>query len=89
MLSLPSFYQNFRVDFTKNVDIYERVDIQKQVVSAALVIGNLGNASADAKAFGHDTLAETLTLTSAIQGFSSSAFSESTSATNGAHAYIV
>ena len=87
MTALPAFYQNFRVDFTKLVNVHETVSIQKQVASATLVIGNLGNANADAKAFGYDTLAETLTLTSAIQGHSSSAFSESTSATNGAYAY--
>jgi hypothetical protein len=87
-LSLPAFYQNFQVDFTKKVNIQENVKIYKEVVSATLVVGNLGNANADAKAYGHDTLAETLTLTSAIQGYSSTAFSESTSATNGAYAYV-
>lgn len=87
MLSLPAFYQNFRVDFSKNVNVNEHVDITKLVKSATLVIGNLGHANADAKAFGADTLAQTLTLSSAIQGYSSTAFSESTSATNGAHAY--
>ena len=82
--TLPSFYQNFRVDFNKVVNVYENVSINKQVNARAYVIGNIGNANADAKAFGGDTLAETLTLTSAIAGESSTAFSESTSATNGA-----
>lgn len=88
MLSLPAFYQNFKVDFTKNVDVNETVDVTKFYKSFALVIGNAGHANADAKAFGADTIAQTLTLTSAIQGYSSTAFSESLSATNGAKAYV-
>jgi hypothetical protein len=80
---LPQFYQAFAVDFQKQVRVLEQVQIQKQIQSLAQVLGNVGNANSDAKAFGHDTLAETLTLTSAIQGYGSTAFSESTSATNG------
>jgi hypothetical protein len=82
--TLPAFTQTFNVNFTKVTNVNEKVVIDKAVGSTTMVIGNLGNANADAKAFGYDTLAETLTLTSAIQGQASTAFSESTSATNGA-----
>ena len=53
-LSLPPFHQDFRFDFTKLVNVKENVQITKQVLSATLVYGNLGNANADAKAFGYD-----------------------------------
>jgi hypothetical protein len=85
---VPPLSQHYAVRFDKNVNIYERVDVQKQFKSLAIIKGNVGNASADAKAFGYDTLAETLTLTYAEQGYGSAAFSESTSATNGAYHYI-
>lgn len=88
MYSVPSFVQNYAVDFQKRVDIYENVHINKEVVAQAYVVGNIGNANADAKAFGYDTLAETLTLTYAVQGESSGAFSESTSATQGVTWYL-
>ena len=84
--SLPTFYQAYAVAFQKVVNVQENVAINKLVQATAIVHGNLANANADAKAFGIDTLAETLTLTAAIQGHSSAAFSESTSATNGSHA---
>ena len=87
-MSWNPFYQNYQVAFSKKVDIYEQLNIHKQFLSQALVHGNVGNANADAKAVGFDTLAETLTLTNAIQGVGSGAFSESTSATNGAFYYI-
>ena len=82
------FHQNYSVQFNKDVNILETLNIQKLFVSQAAVMGNVGNANADAKAVGYDTLAETLTLTYAIQGVGSGSFSESTSATNGAHWYI-
>ncbi len=82
--TLPKFHQDFRIDFNKVVNVNETVKINKEVKAMAYIVGNIGNANADAKAFGGDTLAETLTLTSAIAGESSTAFSESTSATNGA-----
>ena len=85
---VPTFYQAFAVDFDKDVDIYVDQHINKHLQSVALVHGNVGTADSDAKAFGYDTLAETLTLTSAIQGVSSTAFSESVSATNGAYWYL-
>lgn len=87
-MSWNPFYQDYAVQFTKHVDILESVNIQKLFVSQAAVMGNAGNANADAKAVGYDSLAESLTLTYAIQGVGSGAFSESTSATNGAHWYI-
>ena len=86
-MTLPPFYQAYQVQFQKLVDIRENVSINKAVTATAIVHGNLANANADAKAYGFDTLAETLTLTAVIQGHSSASFSESTSATNGSHAY--
>ena len=79
------FPQGFSFDFDKDVNIKERVDIAKQVLSLVYVQGNLGNANAKADAFGYDTVAETLTATWAIQGFGSGAVSESTAGTNGAY----
>jgi hypothetical protein len=87
-MTIPKFYQDYNVKFTKFVDEKVTVDVQKTFQSLALIKGNVGNANADAKAFGFDTLAETLTLTYADQGWSSGSFSESTSATNGAFHYI-
>ena len=88
-MKLPAFYQKFNVDFGKHVNIKENQQIHKSLESIALVVGNVGSANSDAKAFGYDTLAETLTLTSAIEGHSSTAFSESVSATNGAFWYLL
>lgn len=83
MTAPAGFYQNYAVQFVKNVQIVEKVVIQKQVQAAAAVYGNIGIANADAKAFGKDSLAQTLTLTYADDGKGSGAFSESVSATNG------
>jgi hypothetical protein len=82
-MTLPKFYQDYAVKFTKDINQKVKVDVTKNFVSTAVVIGNVGEASADAKAFGYDSLAETLTLTYAISGGGSGAFSESTSAVNG------
>lgn len=87
-VAVPPLYQDYAVRFTKNVNVVERVDINKQFKSLAIIKGNVGDASADAKAFGYDTLAQTLTLTYAEQGYGSAAFSESLSATNGAYHYL-
>ena len=81
------FYQAYAVDFQKYVNVVENVHITKTVDAAAWVAGNIGIANADAKAFGYDSLAETLTLTYSTQGQGSGAFSESVSATNGAYAW--
>ena len=84
---VPTLAQHFSVNFDKYVNENVNVHINKNVNSQTMVIGNLGQANADAKAFGYDTLAETLTLSYAEQGYGSSAFSESTSATNGYYGF--
>ncbi len=88
MTYVPTYFQAYAVNFYKNVDVNVQEDVHKEFKSFALIYGNVGSANADAKAFGYDTLAETLTLTYAEQGYSSGAFSESLSATNGYWAYI-
>ena len=87
-MMLPPFYQHFAARFDKVVNVDVNVDVHKNFDSFAFIVGNVGEANADAKAFGQDTLAETLTLTSAIQGYGSSSLSESLSATNGYWAII-
>lgn len=86
--SIPPFYQDYAVNFNKNVDVDVMENVHKKFESYAFIYGNVGSANADAKAFGYDTLAETLTLTFAEQGYASGAFSESLSATNGYSYYI-
>jgi hypothetical protein len=70
-------------DFSKYVDIYEKAQIDKSIDVNAYIHGNVGMANATADALGPNTVSETLTETHAIQGFGSSAASESLSATSG------
>lgn len=88
MTYVPQYFQHYAVRFDKDVDVNVKENVFKTFESYAMIYGNVGSANADAKAFGYDTLAETLTLTYAEQGYSSGAFSELLSATNGAWAYI-
>lgn len=85
-MTVPTYptpnFQSYTVRFDKLVNITERVDIQKLVAARAVVDGNIGMGNADAKAYGIDTLAQTLTLTEVNQGHSSAAFSQSVSSTN-------
>ena len=71
------------LDFWKNVNINEYAKIHKTVDVAAHILGNVGMSNATADALGTNTVSETLTETHAIQGFGSSAASESLSATSG------
>jgi len=87
-MTMPRFYQDYAVRFNKAVDETVKVNVTKDFKSTAIIFGNVGAANADAKAFGYDTLAQTLTLTYADQGWSSGAFSESTSATSGFWGHI-
>jgi hypothetical protein len=70
-------------DFTKAVKIYESAHITKDIDVSAYVHGTTGMANATADALGTNTVSETLTETHAVQGYGSSAASESLSATSG------
>jgi hypothetical protein len=76
--------------FTKVIDtnVTHDLTIDKQIQSAALVIGQVADAEANATASGHDALAETHTVTS-NDGWNVSALSESTSATNGSLSWLL
>ena len=52
---------DFRLSFTKWVDIHENVDITKNVDVRTHVFGNLGLANATADAYGPNTVSETIT----------------------------
>ncbi len=81
--------QLVRVDLTKTVNIQEYVNIYKSIAAQAHVFGNSAVANAGADAVGSsNTVAQTLTTTSVVQGVGSSAFSESVSATNGSYYWI-
>jgi hypothetical protein len=80
---MPTSHPTFT--FTKYVNIHENVDIDKSVDVHTHVFGNLGMANAVADAYGPNTASETITESHAIQGFGSSAASESVSATSGYH----
>jgi hypothetical protein len=81
--------QNIDINLFKDVNITEQVDIQKLIAVQADVFGNSALANAGADAVGSsNTVAQTLTTTSVVQGVGSSAFSESVSATNGSHFWV-
>lgn len=82
-------FPTFRFNFDKYVDIDKHVDvsIHKTVFSAALIIGQVADAEADAQSFAPDSLVETHTFTN-ITPVGGIAHSESTSATNGAYWYL-
>jgi hypothetical protein len=73
------------VDFSKYVNIAEVAQIYKVIDVHAYVKGNVAMANATADALGSNTVTETLTQTTAIQGVGSSSASESLSATSGYH----
>ncbi|MGB3755480.1 MAG: hypothetical protein WBA07_03800 [Rivularia sp. (in: cyanobacteria)] len=50
-------------DIEVNIDIFETVDIDKDVSSVVYVEGNLATAESSANAFGNNTLTETFSLT--------------------------
>jgi hypothetical protein len=93
MTDIPNL-ETFAIQFLKLVQIVEQVDIQKEVDVDVWVSGNLAMADAkgEAQAFGADTLAETLALTSTtvVQGLfsDSSSHAQSTSATPNADWHI-
>ena len=68
------------LSFRKNVDVRERLTIDKAVFAFAFVDGHIANANGTAQAFGRNTLAEALTVTYTAPGVSQAA-SESNSAT--------
>ena len=70
----------FDVSFTKYVDIFDRVQVNKDINVDVWVKGNsaIGNATADA--MGKNTHTETLTQTYTSEGHGSSSVSESLSA---------
>lgn len=75
-------FKNVLIQKLKNIHINARLNARSNVH------GNLAEAEAGANAVGRNTFAETLTITDVKQGRSSSAFSESVSATNGARARV-
>ena len=78
---IPGFHINLMKDVDVDVDV--NVNVYKDIFSHTLVFGNLGEAEANAVAYGKDTLSETLTATESIEGHGSAAYSSSLSATNG------
>ena len=76
------------IDFSKLVNIMENVNIQKDIDVNAFVKGNSALANATADAVGHNTVTETLTQTTVMQGYGSHSDSESLSATSGHHFYL-
>jgi hypothetical protein len=81
--------QAINVSLTKTVNISEYVNIQKLIAAHAVVYGNSALANAGADATGSsNTVAQTLTTTSVVQGVGSAAYSESVSATNGSYSYM-
>jgi hypothetical protein len=72
----------YDVSFTKYVNIYDKVVVNKDINVDVWVKGNsaLGNATADAG--GHNTHTETLTQTYVSEGHGSSSVSESLSASS-------
>jgi hypothetical protein len=82
MAFVPTKY--YRVDLRVDHNVRKRVDVKvrKDVESYFFGSGNVGDAEAYAEAFGHTTLAETLTVSNAYQGRSSDAASTSLSAAN-------
>lgn len=73
--------QSFNFSKKIDTDVKVRLDVFKTVDSFVIVRGNLADAEAAADAYGHDSLAETLTVTKTT-GYSSSAYSGSISASN-------
>jgi hypothetical protein len=90
-------------DFTKQVqsDVSLELNVDKQVQSTAVVIGNLADAQANATATGPNSLAETDTVSNvapahddwgsmnSVPNFTSTAFSESVSSANGSAAALL
>jgi hypothetical protein len=79
----------FDVSFTKYVNILENVDVNKDVNAHVFIKGNLADANATADAIGHNTLAQTLTETHTVEGYGSSASSESLSASTKAYDFHI
>jgi hypothetical protein len=76
------------ISFDKMVNITETADITKTIDVNAWVKGNTAMANATADAVGHNTVTETLTQTTVVQGYGSHSDSESMSATSGNHFHI-
>jgi hypothetical protein len=76
------------IDFSKLVNIVETANIQKDIDVNAFVKGNTAMANATADAMGHNTVTETLTQTTVVQGVGSHSDSESLSATSGHQFYL-
>jgi len=79
----------YDVSFVKYVNVNENVDVDKSFDIRAFVWGNSAMANATADAIGYNSHAETLTQTTTLQGYGSSSVSESVSATNGFHYFLM
>jgi hypothetical protein len=79
----------YTFNFDKYVDIDTSVttSLQKTVLAAALVHGQIAGAEADAQAYAPDSVTDTHSFT-VIDGLANISHSESTSATNGAFWYL-
>jgi len=79
-----SAYGGFNLDVYKNVHInqFKNMDIRAHLVSLPRVHGNLAEAEAGARAFGHNSFTQTTTITDSVQDRMSQSFSESIAASD-------
>ena len=77
------------VSFFKYVSIWDFANIDKEIDIDSYVDGNSAIANATAGALGPNTHTETLTQTTAVQFLGSSSVSESVSATDYYHFFVV